>query len=224
VTTIYTVTGTNSYGCINTASITVTVNAILPTVTTSNVSSIGMSSATCGGNVTSDGGAAITARGICWSTSQNPTVNGNHASNGTGTGSFTSYMTELAPNTTYYVRAYATNSAGTAYGSEVSFTTLQNVNLPTVTTSQVTNITQTSATGGGNVTAAGGVTVTERGICWSTNHNPTTSNTHANSGTGTGTFTINMTNLTANTTYYVRAYATNSAGTVYGEQRTFITN
>ena len=120
------------------------------------------------------------------------------------------------------MRAYAINSQGTAYGSEVTFTTT--AGLPTVTTSQVTNITQTSATGGGNVTATGGANVTERGICWGTSHNPTTSNSHANSGTGTGTYTVNMTSLTANTIYYVRAYAINSAGTAYGSEVSFTTS
>lgn len=195
----------------------------LPTVTTAQVTSITQTTATGGGNVTATGNATVTERGICWSTSHNPTTNGSHASNGGGTGTYSVNMAGLTPNTTYYVRAYATNSAGTAYGSEVSFTTLQNVSLPTVTTNQVTNITQTTATCGGNVTSAGGATVTERGICWSTSHNPTTSNTHANSGTDTGTFTINMTNLTANTTYYVRAYAINSAGTAYGSEVSFTT-
>ena len=95
----------------------------LPTVTTNTVSNITTTSAICGGNVTSDGGATVSARGVCWSTSQNPTVSDSHTSNGTGTGSFTSSITVLSPNTTYYVRAYATNSAGTAYGSRVSFTT-----------------------------------------------------------------------------------------------------
>ena len=95
-----------------------------PTVTTTVISNIGKTTATGGGNVTADGGATVMARGICWSTSQNPTISGNHTTDGTGTGSFTSSMTGLAANTTYYVRAYATNSAGTAYGEQVSFTTL----------------------------------------------------------------------------------------------------
>ena len=98
--------------------------AVAPTVTTTAVSNIDKTTATGGGNVTADGGADVTARGICWSTSQNPTVSGSHTTDGTGTGSFTSAMTGLTANTTYYVRAYATNSAGTAYGDEVSFTTL----------------------------------------------------------------------------------------------------
>ncbi len=194
-----------------------------PTVTTSEVTNVTQTTATGGGNVTSDGGTPVTERGICWSTSHNPTVNSNHASSGTGTGSFTVSMSGLSTNTTYYVRAYAINSAGTSYGDEVSFTTMQNISAPTVTTSNVTNVTQTTATGGGNVTADGGATVTERGICWSTNHNPTVSNSHANSGTGTGSFTVNMSNLTPNTTYYVRAYATNSVGTSYGDEVSFTT-
>ena len=98
--------------------------ATVATVTTTAISNIDKTTATGGGNVTADGGATITTRGICWSTSQNPTVDGSHTTDGTGTGSFTSSMTGLAANTTYYVRAYATNSAGTAYGEQVSFTTL----------------------------------------------------------------------------------------------------
>ncbi len=104
--------------------ITVVTPATAPTVTTTAISDIDKNTATGGGNVTADGGATVTARGICWSTSQNPTVDGSHTTDGTGTGSFTSSMTGLTANTTYYVRAYATNSAGTAYGEAVSFTTL----------------------------------------------------------------------------------------------------
>ena len=104
--------------------ITVTNPAVAPTVATTAVSNIDKTTATGGGNVTADGGAEVTARGICWSTSHNPTVSDSHTTDGTGTGSFTSAMTSLTANTTYYVRAYATNSAGTAYGEEVSFTTL----------------------------------------------------------------------------------------------------
>ena len=203
--------------------VTFTTSAVAPTVTTAQVSNITQTTAQGGGNVTNAGGANVTERGICWSTSHNPTISGNHASNGTGTGSYTVNMTGLTANTTYYVRAYAKNSAGTSYGSEVSFTTSQSISSPTVTTSQVTNITQTTATGGGNVTSDGGANVTERGICWSTGHNPTISGSHATSGGGTGNFTANMTSLTAGTTYYVRAYAKNSQGTSYGSEVSFVT-
>jgi len=98
--------------------------ATAPTVTTTAISNIDKTTATGGGNVTADGGASVTARGICWSTSQNPTISGSHTTDGTGTGSFTSTMTGLEANSNYYVRAYATNSVGTTYGEEVSFTTL----------------------------------------------------------------------------------------------------
>jgi len=77
--------------------------------------------AVSGGNITDNGGATITARGICWATTPSPTINDNFTSNGTGTGSFTSHLTGLTPNTRYYVRAYATNVVGTAYGNEVTF-------------------------------------------------------------------------------------------------------
>lgn len=101
-----------------------TTTILLPTVFTSTASNITSTSAMVGGNVTSDGGASVIARGVCWSTSQNPTVNDSHTTDGGGMGSFTSNITGLAANTIYYVRAYATNSAGTAYGEEVIFTTL----------------------------------------------------------------------------------------------------
>lgn len=94
-----------------------------PTLTTTAVSSITATSASSGGNITSDGGASVTARGVCWSKSANPTINDSHTTSGTGTGSFSSSMTRLSPGTVYHVRAYATNSVGTAYGSDRQFTT-----------------------------------------------------------------------------------------------------
>ena len=102
---------------------TVTPVATLPTVITGAVSDITETTATCGGEVTSDGGAAVTERGVCWSTSATPTVADNHTSNGSGTGTFTSSIIGLITSTTYYVRAYATNSVGTVYGETVTFTT-----------------------------------------------------------------------------------------------------
>ena len=104
--------------------ITVTSSITLPTVSTYNILNVTFDGATGGGNITSDGGASVTARGVCWSTSPNPTTGNSISPAGTGTGSFTSSLTGLTASTTYYVRAYATNSAGTAYGNQVSFTTL----------------------------------------------------------------------------------------------------
>ena len=96
----------------------------IPTLTTASVSNITDSSAVCGGTVTDDGGAAIITRGVCWSESPHPTIDGSNTADSSGMGSFTSQITELTAGTTYYVRAYATNAAGTAYGNEISFTTI----------------------------------------------------------------------------------------------------
>ena len=100
----------------------------VPEVTTQDVTNIGVSSATCGGNVTDDGGAEVTARGVCWSTSENPTITDSHTTDGSGTGSYTSNITGLDAGTVYYVRAYATNSYGTSYGSQKNFTTDEQIN------------------------------------------------------------------------------------------------
>jgi hypothetical protein len=143
--------------------------------------------------------------------------------NGSGFGSFLSQMTNLQSNQTYYVRAYAINSVGTAYGSQVSFTTLSN-QLPSITTSTILNIARTSAQGGGNIIDDGGLFITQRGVCWSTIQNPTISNSRTINGTGIGSFSSSITALQAGTIYYVRAYATNALGTSYGIQSSFRTN
>ncbi|MBO4543250.1 MAG: T9SS type A sorting domain-containing protein, partial [Bacteroidales bacterium] len=192
-----------------------------PTLTTITASNITATSAVSGGNITSDGGSSVTDRGVCWSTSPNPTINNNHTSNGSGTGSFTSNITGLTAGRTYYIRAYATNSAGTAYGDQVSFTTKT---IPTLTTITASNITDNSAVSGGNITSDGGSSVTARGVCWSTSQNPTINDSHTTDGSGIGTYTSNLNNLRGNTMYYIRAYATNSIGTAYGNQVSFITN
>ena len=193
----------------------------IPTLTTTDVTNITAISATSGGNITDNGGLNITARGVCWSTSPNPTVSDSHTTGGTGTGSFTSNITGLEISTTYYVRAYATTNAGTAYGNELTFTTRDGI--PTVTTAEVTDIQGETATCGGNVTDNCGLTVTTRGVCWSTSPNPTLDDSHTTSGSGDGSFSSSITGLSISTTYYVRAYATTSAGTGYGEQVSFTT-
>ena len=95
----------------------------IPTVTTNAVPSNSVLFATGGGNVTHDGGFPVTERGVCWGLAMNPTINETHVIEGSGTGSFTCQLFGLYPGTVYYARAYATNSAGTAYGNQVTFTT-----------------------------------------------------------------------------------------------------
>lgn len=307
----------------------------VPTVTTATPTDVTAQSATCGGNVTLDGGTTVTKRGVCFATSQNPTTSSQCVESGTGTGSFACNITGLSANTKYYVRAFATNSKGTAYGEQKEFTTAspspttfeyagttyyvhpevgtmtwqsaldycnnltfagysdwylpskdelnamyvyrstiggfynnyywsstasstsfawyqsfsdgsQSTNnktnyyrvrpvrrdgggptptptAPTVTSSTPTNVTANSATCGGNVTSDGGANVAQRGVCYSISPNPTTSSQTISGGSGMGSFTCSLTGLSANTTYYVRAYAINSAGTAYGEQKNFTT-
>ena len=196
--------------------------ATVPELTTTDVTSITLNSAVSGGTITTDGGEDITEKGVCWSISADPTIADSKTSDGTGSASFTSNLVGLAEGTLYYVRAYATNSVGTAYGNEVTFTTSQ-VTGAVLTTTEAISITPTSAVAGGNVTDAGGGTVSARGICWGIAQNPTTADNNTTNGTGTGTFTSNLTNLENGTVYYYRAYATNSFGTSYGEQYHFIT-
>jgi hypothetical protein len=212
---------TNGAGTAYGEQITFTTDPLAPpTVTTGNIINITISSAECGGNVTKDGYKPVTARGVCWSTSENPTIDDNKTTDGKETGSFTSKITGLNQGTLYYVRSYATNEIGTAYGEQKTFTTLT-VQLPTVTTADVTGITSTTAKCGGNVTNDGNGSVTARGVCWSIFPNPTIADNKTTNGTGTGSFTSNITGLSKGTLYYVRSYATNSAGTVYGEQKSF---
>ena len=190
-------------------------------VTTDEPTDITLTSAVVGGTVTLPEGSQVFLRGVCWGTEPRPDIDGDHTTEETGIGSFSNTLEDLNPNTTYYVRAYVIYDHGLAYGNELSFTTLSGI--PVVTTAEVTDVTATTATCGGTVTDDGGLDITARGVCWSTSHNPTLSNNHTSDGTGTGNFSSTLTGLTPNTTYFVRAYATNSYVTVYGNQRSFTT-
>ena len=198
-------------------------DAVIPTLTTTAVTDITVTSGTSGGVITKDGGAAVTARGVCWSTSATPVISGNHTSDDKGTGSFTSSLSGLTPNTLYHVRAYATNSAGTAYGNDVTFSTTAIV-AATLTTTAITSITLTSAVSGGNISSDGNGSITARGVCWAITTGPTITNSLTTDGTGTGAFTSNLSGLLPATIYYVRAYATNSASTAYGNEISFTTS
>ncbi len=193
------------------------------TVATSEVTDITINSAVCGGEITTEGEVVIVARGVCYGANSNPTVSDSYTTDGEGVGAFTSQLSDLTHNTTYYVRAYATDEEGnTSYGEEKSFVTLEML-LPAVTTSEVTSITMVSAVCGGEVTFDGNAAVTSRGVCWSTSQNPTVEDSKTTDGEGVGAFTSNITELSQGTTYYVRAYAVNEMGVAYGEEVSFTT-
>ena len=195
----------------------------LATVTTDEVSDITINTAVCGGNVINDGYAEITERGICYATHQEPTVFDYKVSGGEGMGLFQCRMSGLEMMTTYYVRAYARNSEGYAYGNEVSFETADETYCPEVIINEVTDFNHFYAIGSGEVVADGGLDIIERGICWSTSHNPTIYNNKLTAGGGMGEFECRMTYLYGNTTYYVRAFAANEACLFYSDEVTFTT-
>lgn len=313
----------------------------VPTVITIEPTKISYNSATCGGNVTSDGNSTVVQRGVCYGIAQNPPIFDQTVLGGTGTGLFSCELTGLSPNTKYYVRAYATNDEGTSYGAQKEFTTTdilttfeyagttyyvhpdagkmnwqtavdyceglsfadyndwflpnkEELNAmyvnheaiggfvtsgddccywssqeeffnnspywrywyqdfsngeqkykdgqgyylrvrpvrkdagsgttPTITTNTITDFTSHKAVCGGEITSEGSTSVTQYGVYYSsTSQNPTASDQVEYSNSGTYSFTCNLTGLSANTTYYVRAFATNSAGTSVGEVKNFTT-
>ncbi|MEC0093712.1 S-layer homology domain-containing protein [Paenibacillus macquariensis] len=212
----------NSVG--STAGVLVNAPVEAATVSTNPVTNVTSTSANVGGDVTSDGDSAVTVRGIVFSTSSDPTIADMKVVVAGTTGSYTSNLTGLAAETTYHVRAFATNSVGTSYGNDVSFTTTLPSSVATVsTTDPVTNVTATSADVGGDITSEGGAPVTVRGIVYSTTSNPTLADKQIVVAGTTGSYTSNLGGLVAGTTYYVRAFATNSVGTSYGNDVSFTT-
>ena len=193
----------------------------VPAMTTNYADNINGTVATIHCSVISDNGANITEYGVCWNTTGDPTVSDQMQTAILGSNDYEVSLTGLTPSTTYYVRAYAVNSEGVGYGNVITFITANDV--PYVNTSSVSPINDTSVGCGGDVTADNGSPIIARGVCWSTNPNPTIADNHTVDGTGTGSFTSVLTGLSVGVTYYVRAYATNSTGTGYGEQKSFST-
>jgi len=187
--------------------------SVAPTVTTQAVSDVALETATGNGNITDTGGQNATKRGVCWNTTGNPTIADDtvEEEGDFGTGAFTASMTGLSGGTKYYVKAYAITPAGTSYGTEVSFTTGI-----VVTTQTPTDVLTTTVTANGNITSIDGGNATVRGFKYGLTQTDTW-DAHDNGDFGAGAYTKGLTGLSANTTYWIRAYATNSIGTFYGD-------
>ena len=194
-----------------------------PNLTTLSVTDVSEATASGGGHVTYDGGSFVSERGVCWGTYDYPTLSNNKTIMGNDTGRFTGLITGLVKNTKYYLRAYAINTKGVTYGNQVSFTTVELLYIPKLTTLMASNITENSATSGGHITYGGIYYINNRGICWSTHKTPTMADYTYPDGVDTGRFESQIGGLTEKTTYYVRAYAQNSKGIAYGNEVSFTT-
>ena len=195
-----------------------------PTVLTTTASATGTSTGSASGDITSGGLWPVTASGFCWDIAANPTTAlTTITTNGPASGPFTTPITGLLANTTYHVRAYATNIIGTAYGADLTFTTAPPV-VPTLTTTAAAANSPVTANSGGNITDNGGDPVTQRGVCWNTTGTPTyPASSNTSDGSGSGSFSSFLAGLLPNTTYFVRAYAINTVGTGYGNEVSFTT-
>jgi hypothetical protein len=195
-----------------------------PIIESSTIISISNTGATVEVKISNDGGDTILSRGVCYSVSPNPTISSSVSYNTSGLMTFSAVLSGLSPNTTYYARGFASNSNGVSYSDELIFTTTNiSVVLPTVTTNTPSSISANSVNFSGSIVADGGSAITNSGFCYSTNQFPTLAGLHTVGGLSLGTFNSVISNLTSNTTYYVRAYASNSIGTSYGNQISFTT-
>ncbi|MGE9311057.1 hypothetical protein ACLOAU_05405 [Niabella sp. CJ426] len=197
----------------------------LATITTADIHTVTTIEAMGGGRVTSSGGGSVTEKGIVLGTTPSPTVNNIKFNTATasGDGSFTSRLTGLSASTKYYVRAFAINAAGAAYGNEVSFTTAS-IASATFNVAPLFIIGSSLAHWEVELTTDGGDPVTERGLCWSLTENPTIADSKSiDAGKGLGKYTGAITGLQPQTAYYVRAYAKNGGGVSYSSGMKFKT-
>jgi uncharacterized protein (TIGR02145 family) len=193
-----------------------------PVISTTPISAISTTAAVSGGNVTDDGGAPVSSRGICWNTSDSPVITNNKTTDSEGSGSFTSNLTQLIPSTTYFVRAYATNSSGTSYGSSVSFKTLGDK--PASTAVNATSVLTTSATLNGTVNPNSLTTTVTFEYGLTTSYGGTAAAAQSPlSADANGNITATLTGLTPGTIYHFRVKAENSLGITYSGDITFTT-
>jgi uncharacterized protein (TIGR02145 family) len=190
-------------------------------ITTGSPDSIKATSVVINGEISLDGGAEISQRGFCLALNTNPSISDIKVVNGAGLGAFANKISGLSPGNTYYLRSFATNSAGTTYGNEVQFTTQSGI--MQISTNPASNILAFSTTLGGTILYDGGEDITSQGVCWSTTPNPTINTNKSSVEPGIGNFSLSVTDLEHETTYYVRAYAINKLGITYGNEISFTT-
>ncbi|MBO4481075.1 MAG: hypothetical protein J5719_00805, partial [Bacteroidales bacterium] len=195
--------------------------AQLGMVQTKAATDVKWNAATLNGYIVSDGYTSVTERGFFWNTTGAPTSEDNKVIADGSSYTYSYNMTDLTPETKYYVKAYMINTEGMSLGEDVEFTTLPKPAVATVTTGEAYNIMLTSVSIDGEVTADGGAEVTERGICYATTAEPTIDATVVKSGKGLGSFTAELTGLASGTAYFARAYAVNEIGVAYGNEVKF---
>ena len=197
-----------------------------PELTTNNITNIIETGVELGGYIIFEGSPPYNERGVCYSTSPEPTISNNKIIiQGTISGNFTTYVNDFDCNTTYYVRAYAVNPFFVAYGQEVMFTTPWR--LPVIADLGILDITKNSAQFSGQITYEGCPAYTEKGFVYGTMPNPTIENNKKVSpyvGVGVEYWGSLIDDLIPNTTYYARSYAINDAGIIYGNQSIFSTS
>ena len=180
--------------------------------------------ATCGGRITDKGGHTIIERGVCWSTSTNPTIDNSHAESTDNTDDFNVRLTNLSETTDYYARAYVKTESGEIfYGQQTSFKTTKEILLAEVSSTAVTEIKAYSVKASASVISNGGGKISDSGFCYSTSPSPTIEDNKNSKGKATANLSSTISNLQENTHYFIRAYVTNERGTNYGEQSEFIT-
>ena len=206
--------------------------AILAKLKTELVEGVTQNEATISVTIKEGGGTDIFEKGVCWAESSSPTINGTKQLEGSGEESFTSIINGLNPSTRYYLRSYAINEKGVAYGNQIIINTKSiivepansdSISLAIVIGEEVTLITNKGAVSGGVISSDGGSEITEKGICWSQSTAPSVYDSKNNEGVGNSAFKSEINSLLPSTKYFVRAYVITSVGVAYGEEFEFVT-
>ena len=223
----YCVTNTNEIFYGDEINFSTSENNAAPTINISEITNVTKDAATININISNTGNAVITNKGVCYSTTSNPTINNSVTNEGVGNDNFSSNVTGLTANTTYYIKGYITLDNGTTkYSFQKQITTeAQENNLPIITTSAIQNITGISASAGGVFTNISTINIFNKGICYSTKTNPTINDFRTIEGNGSNNFTSLLNNLQPSTTYYYKAYyIAENLGTQYGNEISFRTS